>query len=98
MAVVKLSRSLHGQFQGQAFQEISVLVNVKHKGVDDFNLIQIPAEGNFQEIVRDNAWWNNFQLSQDSCDHYIISKSTHEECAQITSQKPYHLRCSISWM
>ncbi len=39
MAVVKLSRSLHGQFQGQAFQEISVLVNVKHKGVDDFNLL-----------------------------------------------------------
>jgi len=51
----------------------------------DGQFIEIPEEGDFSEVVRDNAWWNNFCLNQDSCDHYLISKSTHEECARITA-------------
>ena len=42
------------------------------------------AEGDrFSAHVDDNAAWDRFLLSQDSCDHYAISKRTQRGCAMI---------------
>ncbi|MNC29556.1 hypothetical protein D3C75_778050 [compost metagenome] len=41
------------------------------------------AEADFLENVRDNAYWGNFRLQQDSCDHYSIVKSTKPGCAYV---------------
>lgn len=39
----------------------------------------------YTEIVDDNAAWNDFRLSQDSCDHYGITKRATDGCAYITA-------------
>lgn len=50
-------------------------------------LVQIDREAHreFMTIVDDNAFWGAFRLSQDSCDHYIITKNTVPGCAYITA-------------
>ena len=52
----------------------------------DGQFIEIPDHiERFAEVVADNAHWNNFRLSQDSCDHYAITKRTVEGCAYISA-------------
>jgi hypothetical protein len=39
----------------------------------------------FAEIVDDNAAWNDYRISQDSCDHYVVTKRATDGCAFITA-------------
>jgi hypothetical protein len=41
----------------------------------------------FYEMVDDNAFWNDFRLTQDSCDHYAITKRTVPGCAHILANQ-----------
>ena len=67
-------------------QEIPENVKIYQRQQQDGSFIEIPAEmEQFAEVVADNAHWNNFRLSQDSCDHYLISKRTTEGCAYISA-------------
>lgn len=39
----------------------------------------------FAVHIDDNAAWNDYRISQDSCDHYSITKRATEDCAYITA-------------
>lgn len=51
----------------------------------DGQFVQIDAQAHeeFASIIDDNAFWGSFRLSQDSCDHYLVTKRTVPGCAYI---------------